>query len=134
MYSKFRSIWSSISTLLLAFVPVFKSCPPCPICMPKYAAILSFFGLELADYSQYLAPIMLLSMAFTLYFMYRQIRNKRLPKYPFYTALTSCILLLTSKYIFDNSFTVYSSMILLLVSVLIHNKFANKKCCNSLSH
>lgn len=62
---RLTSVTSTLSTLTLSFLPVLK-CPPCLLCMPKYAAILSFLGLELADYSHYLMPIMWLSMLVTV--------------------------------------------------------------------
>ena len=61
-----KNFFLGIPALLVSLLAVLKSCPPCPICMPKYAAILSFFGIPLAAYSQYLVPVMLLSMTFTL--------------------------------------------------------------------
>lgn len=129
LYAKFRSLWSSLSTLLIALVPVFKSCPPCPVCMPKYTALFAFFGLELADYSHYLAPVMLISMTFTLGSMFRQVKERKLPVSPLYTAFTSCIALLICRYVTDNTSGVYLSMLGLLGSVLLHTRSANRHHC-----
>ena len=130
---KIRDIGSNLITFLGALVPVFKSCPPCPICMPKYAAIFAFFGLELADYSQYLAPIMVTSMVISLVSMFYQVHIRKLKYYTFVCAFFSSVLLLVSKFIFDNTLMAYIFMGTLIASVIYHyhyiQKNADKKCC-----
>ena len=83
MYNRLKNVTANITTFFAALIPVFKSCPPCPLCMPKYAALFSFFGLELADYSHYLIPIMILSMLVSLGSMLFQAFSKGLSIYPF---------------------------------------------------
>lgn len=135
-FIRIRSIFSSVPAFLGALVPVFKSCPPCPVCMPKYAAILSLLGLELADYTHYLIPIMLVSMVLTLVFMIRQIIKRKLSFIPFYLALTSCFGLLIVKYIIDNEKIVYVFMISLFTSIVLHqmNLRKFKSCCSNHKH
>lgn len=131
MTSKLGAIGGNLTTFLTAMVPVFKSCPPCPICMPKYAAIFAFFGLKLADYSHYLVPIMLISMLLSLGSMYYQISRKQLTIYPFVGALLSCILLLVFKYSLDNVWLVYAAMLGLFGSIVLHYRLTNKSCCKA---
>ena len=123
-------------TFLLALVPVFKSCPPCPICMPKYAAIFAFFGLKLADYSQYLIPAMLVCMVITLASMCYQIRRKQLSWHPLGLASTSCGLLITFKYLISVPWLTYVMMFGLFSALIWHyhninNSKQNDCCCST---
>lgn len=131
MLVKLRTLGANFTTFLLALVPVFKSCPPCPICVPKYAAILALFGLELDDYSHYLIPIMLLCMLLSLSSMYYQVTKKRLPWYPFILAVSACSLLLIFKYIFNLQWVVYVMMLGLLCALLWHYRYLAlyRTCC-----
>ena len=132
---KIRNLASSVVTLIAALIPVFKSCPPCPVCMPKYAAIFAFFGLELSDYSHYLIPIMLVSMLISLTSMFYQIRHRKLKYYTFFTAFLSCLSLIISKFVFDHAMSSYICMSALLISMICHHKYIgkhsnNKTCCD----
>ena len=89
MKAKYPLFSSNVSTLIISLIPVFKSCPPCPICMPKYAALFGFFGLKLADYSYYLEPLMLLSMVTTLITMFYQTQTTKISKTPVLVATVS---------------------------------------------
>lgn len=131
VFDKFKTVFASIPTLLAAIIPVFKSCPPCPMCMPKYAAILSLLGLELADYSHYLMPLMFVSMACTIFFMLRQCLDKKVTKLPLLCAVLSCTGLLMSKYLLDNSIVTYVLMFGLMGSIVWHqfNLRQIKTCC-----
>lgn len=131
MANRFRAIRTNLATFLIALVPVFKSCPPCPICMPKYAAIFAFFGLKLANYSQYLIPLMLASMVVSLGSMYYQATKNHLKIHPFMGALTSCTLLIIFKYVFNNTWGTYTAMAGLFTSIVLHYQLLNKKSCNS---
>ena len=136
MFYRLQNIGTNLSTFVLALVPVFKSCPPCPICMPKYAALFAFFGLELADYSNYLVPVMFISMGLSLGSMYYQISKKHLVLYPFIGALSSCLLILISKFLIGNESGTYIGMLGLFGSIVMHYQSIsnyqspNKSCCN----
>ena len=133
--NKIRDIGSNIVTFLAALVPVFKSCPPCPLCMPKYAVVFAFFGLELADYSHYLVPVMLTSMLISLASMFYQIHQKQLRYHTFMCALLSSVLLIASKFIFDSTLGSYIFMGTLAISIVSHYQYVNKhsrtKCCSA---
>lgn len=126
---------SAASTVALSLIPVLKSCPPCPLCMPKYAAILSFLGLPLADYSHYLVPVMILSMAFTCVSMswqsYRYTHEWR----PAILAILSCSSILVARSL-DMQMLAYTGMGTLLVAVVLHQwKMKNRSaCCSSHCH
>lgn len=134
---KFSTFGTNIITFLAALVPVFKSCPPCPLCMPKYAAILSLFGLKLADYSQYLIPVMLVSLAISIGTIGYQTHKRKLKKFPFFGALTSAICILTFKYVIGFTWGTYAGMIGLFTSTVMHhrsvhqNQSAKKSCSTS---
>ncbi len=130
-HSKLKSVYADFVTFTVSIIPVFKSCPPCPICMPKYAAIFAFFGLKLADYSEYLVPIMLAALMLSLGSMYYQIISRKLNFYPFAIAAMSCLSLLACKYYFANEAGSYISMAGLLTGLLIHYRSLNKKCCST---
>lgn len=126
-----KTIGLNIVTFLSSLVPVFKSCPPCPICMPKYAALFAFFGLELADYSHYLIPVMLIGMLVSLVSIYYKCYKKRLKFYPFYLALSSCLCIMVCKFMIDNPIGVYIGMFGLLAGVVQHQFLLkkNNSCC-----
>jgi len=117
-------------TFLSALIPVFKSCPPCPICMPKYAALFAFFGLELADYSQYLIPLMLVSMMISLSSMYNQVLKKNITSTPFYIASISSVTLLASKFYFDSSVLSVIAMAGIFYAIFSHYSNLRKISCN----
>lgn len=127
-----RAIGKNISTFIVALIPVFKSCPPCPICMPKYAALFAIFGLKLADYSVYLIPVMILSMLWTLFSIYQNIKVYYLHLGHFLGSFICCCCLLIFKFIFVNVFATYISMCCLFCMLLYHYYCLNhvKSCCN----
>ncbi len=136
-----RQLCSSIPTFIIGLIPVLKSCPPCPLCIPKYAAVLTIFGLELADYRQYLVPIMLISITFTLWSMYNQTRLRKPIYTPLVIACVSCALLLFSKYFICNYTLTYIMMIVLLSSLIWHhttlglvNKCDKDKKCDCINN
>lgn len=126
-----NTIYANSITFMGSLVPVFKSCPPCAICMPKYAALFAFFGLELADYSQYLIPIMLASMLISLTIMYRQVKTYNLPQIIFYTALTASLTLIVSKFFFDSTPLSFIAMGTLLVCMIKHHLNLKTTCCQT---
>lgn len=128
-FSTFRYLSSNLMTILVGFIPVFKACPPCPTCVPIYAAILSLFGLKLADYSHYLLPVMLISMSYTLYSMSAQyVRSKR-SIMPLAVTASFCAILLGSKYIFFMPFVTYFAMVGLASAVLWNHTLKPVSCC-----
>ena len=131
MRSTVTTSTSSFMTFLLSLVPIFKSCPPCPVCMPQYAAIFAFFGLELADYSHFLIPMMLCLMLLSLGSMYTQIRKNHLSYQPLIAAIAASAMLLVSKYILDNTWLTYITMLSLITATIWHNRL-NKNICNTL--
>lgn len=124
-----KSITSNGVTFLGSLIPVFKSCPPCPICMPKYAAVFAFFGLELADYSQYLIPIMFISMFISLTSMNLQIIKKNLSSTPFHLALTSSVVLLISKFYLDSILLSGLAMTGIFLAIFFHYTNLKKVSC-----
>ena len=120
MKSRLSAISSNISTFIIGYIPVFKSCPPCAICMPKYAALFGFFGLKLADYSYYLQPLMGISMLISIGSMLIQVNTKNAPVYPVIGATISCTILFLSKYIADNFWITQIAMLGLLCFIGLH--------------
>lgn len=133
--SRLRFIGSSLVTFLLALVPVFKACPPCPACMPIYAALLGTLGLELSDYSAYLVPVMIASILLSLGTMFYRIRESRLTYAPFILGCLACIMLMVFKYVFDNTTATYVSLFSFICSIFWHHytykslKKSSRKCC-----
>lgn len=127
------SSWvGAISTFLLSLVPVFKSCPPCPMCMPKYAAVLSFLGVPLADYSHYLMPIMLVSMVFTIISLAIQGPKYYASGLSAYLALLACAIILIARYN-DLQAVNYLGMALLFAALVFHQfkmRQHKESCCN----
>ncbi len=126
---KIGTLAASLITYITALIPIFKSCPPCPVCMPQYAALFSLFGLKLADYSQYLIPIMLIGIGITLSSMYQQISIRQHPFITFYIALLASILLIIGKFIFDSNTLIYTAMLCLFTSTSYHHYKMRQKCC-----
>ena len=137
--SKIKIIPGMVLTFLLSLVPVFKSCAPCPMCMPIYAGLCSLVGIKFADYSAYLMPVMIISMMLTLVLMHKQRQNLNLPLHPLLFAASSCISILTSKYWLNVDLLVYISMVGLFASTLWHQAILSqnrsrkevgcKNCC-----
>lgn len=123
-----HSFAAQITTFLLAIIPFIGSCPTCPTCFPIYSAILSLFGLKLADYSFYLLPFILISMSISLRSMYQDITTQNLPALPFIGALISCTALLVFKYILAFPLLSYIAMLGLLTATLFHNRSVNHNC------
>lgn len=102
------------------------------MCVPKYAALLGIFGLELADYSVYLVPLMALSMLITLGLMYRQMRMRHLTHHPLLLAAVSCTGLLISKYVMGAGAFIYGAFMIGLFGAIIwhqRNMRQAKSCC-----
>lgn len=131
MKNYFKILGLNFITFLSSFIPVFKSCPPCPICMPKYAALFAFFGLELADYSYYLMPVMIIGMILSLLSIYYKCHKKNLKFEPFYLALSSCLCIVICKFVIDIHIGVYIGMFGLLIAIVQHHFSLRKKrsCC-----
>lgn len=128
-YKRVGTLVASLLTYITALVPIFKSCPPCPVCMPQYAALFALFGLKLADYSQYLIPIMLLGMSVTLSTIYQQTTTRQHPFFTFYAALLASVILISGKFVFDNDTLVYSAMLCLFISTSYHHYQMRQTCC-----
>jgi hypothetical protein len=126
------SFLATIPALLGGLVPVFKACPPCPVCMPIYCAILSIIGLELADYGAYLVPIMLVSMALTIGSIIYQTRYYHKNILLCSIAIFACSSILVGKFVLDLLPMVYIGMGS-LASVIFLNRQAvravRKACC-----
>ncbi|MBF13351.1 MAG: hypothetical protein CMF46_03195 [Legionellales bacterium] len=129
MKTKLQNAIGNSLTLSTAVIPIFKACPPCPICMPKYAAIFAFFGLEMSDYSEYLIPLMLVGISMTLLSTYQQVHRKQLSYRPFYAASFFSSTLLVSKFVYDNNWAIYFSMFGLLLSLTTHYMLMGQKTC-----
>ena len=119
----FREIKSALAntpTFIMTLVPVFKSCPPCPVCMPKYAALFAFFGLELADYSAYLEPLMVMTMLVSLVIMGRQVVVKESSFWPLLGATGCSMMIFATKFIMPNFWALQAGVIGLIVSHYCH--------------
>ena len=130
MTTRIRQLTGNCLTFLSALIPIFKSCPPCPICMPKYAALFAFFGLEMSDYSHYLVPVMLVGMLMTLLSMYQHCKVKNISRYPFFSSCVFSVLLLVAKFVYDNEWAIYSSMAGLFVSLILHYYTMGTSSCS----
>lgn len=128
-----KNFFLGIPALLVSLLAVLKSCPPCPVCMPKYAAILSFFGIPLAAYSHYLVPVMLVSMTFTLGTLFWQVKKSSVSSVPLILAATAAALILTGQYLVHFPPLTYGAMALFLTGVLLGQRNMKKKkkvaCC-----
>ena len=131
-FTKIRTLASSVPTFIVSLIPVFKSCPPCPICMPKYAAIFAFFGFELADYSMVLEPIIITTMLISLGLMCHQSITKKITMTPTLGAVFFSALLFVMKFIEDNFWGVQGALAGLLLSYYGHyyHLSTQKNCCN----
>jgi hypothetical protein len=114
----FRNILSAFPSFLISLIPIFKACPPCPLCMPKYAAILSLLGLPLADYSHYLTPLMLLSMAFTLWSLHYQAKKFSFDHGPFCLCLSAIALLILNRFLFTFTWGAYGGLGLFFIAIV----------------
>ncbi|SCA58345.1 Uncharacterized protein AB751O23_AA_00140 [Chlamydiales bacterium SCGC AB-751-O23] len=128
----FKNFLNLISTLLLSLVPLFKSCPPCPLCMPKYAAILSFFGIPLAEYNHILTPLMLISMVATVISLAYQAKKYHFSYFSTILAASACLWIVGARYGLENIELSYVGMGALLVSIVKNQKDLSSKktpCC-----
>lgn len=121
-----RSFINAIPGFLVSLIPLFKSCPPCPMCMPKYAAILSLLGLELADYSAYLTPLMLISFAYTIISTYIYRTRFGLSLAPWGILVAACGGILVSKFVLDAMNLVYAAMFVFFIGLIWHNSSMTK--------
>lgn len=97
-----KSVLANTPTLIMSLVPVCKSCPPCPVCMPKYAALFAFFGLALADYSAYLEPLMITTMLGSSVIMGRQVWVRESSFWPLLGTTGCSVAIFASKFVMPN--------------------------------
>lgn len=124
-----RHVGSNLATVLLTLIPVFKTCAPCPTCMPIYAAIFSLFGLELADYSHYIIPAMLVSMLISVITMYQQTIATKTSFKPVIACVIASLLLLFSKFVTHSPWGVIFAMSALLGATLQHQYSIRQSLC-----
>ena len=126
LFAKLKLFFLNSVTVLGVIFPVFKSCPPCPMCMPKYAAILSLFGLKLSDYNHYIMPLMLISMLVSISTIGLQTYKKSLKLFPFICSFSSVCGILIFKYTFHIMWMTYISMFCFLIGTVLHHLSLNK--------
>ena len=131
MRSKINIYSSNVSTFIISLIPLFKSCPPCPICMPKYAALFGFFGLKLADYSYYLEPLMAISMLITLATMLYETKKEEKSYLPSLVATFCCAVIFTGKFSIDNFWITQIAVLGLFSTIILHYLLPIRKnqCC-----
>ena len=125
---------SSTLTCIIAVIPVFATCAPCPTCMPVYAAIFSFFGFQLADYSTYLMPAMLLSMGTSIAMMFRQAQKRGLSHAPMLMTIAICSVLFISKFMVYSEWLTYVCTLGMITATLMHRRNAKQALCGQCSH
>lgn len=69
MHKTSTSIFHSIGAVFTSLM----SCAACPACLPIYAGLLSFLGVELFEINAYFFPLMIASLGLTLALMAWQI-------------------------------------------------------------
>ncbi len=135
-----KSALANTPTFIMSLVPVFKSCPPCPVCMPKYAALFAFFGLELADYSAYLEPLMITTMLVSLVIMGRQVWVQKSSFWPLVGATGCSMAIFATKFVTPNFWVLQAAVIGLIISHYYHylclsamkiSCSGNAECANS---
>ncbi|MCB1135763.1 MAG: MerC domain-containing protein [Chlamydiia bacterium] len=133
---EFFRFLSSIPAFLGSVIPVFKACPPCPVCMPIYAGILSLLGLELAEYGHFVVPVMLISMTITIVSLWIQSTRGHRKQAAFWLALTGCSVILFAKFALDFLPLVYCGMACLITALVLNRRFARaaKTCCGHHHH
>jgi uncharacterized membrane protein YoaK (UPF0700 family) len=126
----------SIPALIGSVLPVFKACPPCPVCMPIYAGILSLLGLELAEYGHFVVPVMLFSMLVTLASLAYQAYRIHHKPWAFLIAFTSCSAILIFKFGFDFLPPVYCGMAGMVTALVMNRRFVKRvgSCCGAHAH
>lgn len=125
-----------VSPLFVALLSAVKACPPCPMCMPKYAALLAFFGLEGEHYIRSLALLTILFMCISLVSMYINTKRKQSPWYPLVLACISCGMILSSKYCIPQSMMIWGTYLgisTLFISTFLHHQSCKKSCCKALT-
>lgn len=125
---------SNTLTCIIAVIPVFASCAPCPTCMPVYAAIFSFFGFQLADYSTYLMPAMLLSMVISIAMMFHQAQKRGLSHAPMLMTIATCSMLFISKFMVNSVWLTYVCMLGMITASFMHRRNAKQTPCGQCSH
>jgi hypothetical protein len=126
-------VFVTIPALIGSLLPVFKACPPCPVCMPIYCGILSLIGLEIADYAAYLAPIMIGSMCLTLGSLFYQAQRYHKNYLSFLVTSSSCCAIIIAKFTFDFLPVVYLGMAGLITGIILNRramKGLKKGCCS----
>jgi hypothetical protein len=88
--------------------------------MPKYAALFAFFGLELADYSAYLEPLMVVTMLVSLVIMGRQVVVKESSFWPLLGATGCSMMIFATKFVMPSFWALQAGVIGLIVSHYCH--------------
>jgi mercuric ion transport protein len=89
----------------------------CPACWPAYAGLLSSLGLGFFDYTPYMLPMMAIFIAVALVALAWRASRRR-GYAPFLLGLFASVILLVSKFYFDNDPAMWTGLALLVTASL----------------
>jgi len=120
-------IFTGVGTLVLSLL----SCAICPLCLPMYAGLLSFVGIELGGLHAFFFPIMIIFSFVTLGFMAYQIYTREGKWAPFKLALGAAFGMGVFSF-YDYEYALYACLALFMGSILWNKKsliHADRSCC-----
>jgi len=102
MKRSWKSIVSSIPSVAVALLPSFS----CPSCWPTYAAFMSVIGIGVFDYSEYLLPITVVAIVFSLTMLgWQALRRKWYS--PLILAIVGSIIHIVGRFKFESQLISY---------------------------
>lgn len=120
--------WSPVVSTLGTILSSLLSCAACPACLPIYAGILSFCGVELFEINTYFFPIMLGFLAVTLLMMLVQVIRNKADFKPLLMC-SACALIVVWSAVDGKEMALYLSLAGFMASVFWNKALLKKKVC-----
>lgn len=118
-----------VPTVFIALLPKLT----CPACWPAYTAILSSMGVGFVNYTPYLFPLTTIFLVVAILALYYQATIQK-QYMPFIIGFVASLIILVSKFVFNNNFIMYFGLAILMVASLWNVKYTlstKKKVCTA---
>lgn len=117
--------WKKNIAIIPAVGAVFIPGITCPACWPAYAGLLGSLGIGFINYSPYLLPLVVIFLLLAIASLFYKAKERRGYR-PFLLGLTSALLLIVGRFVFQNAFLLYCGVIL-LIAASVWNSWPVKK-------
>lgn len=106
-----KSVITTVPSVAIGILPSFS----CPSCWPAYAALLSSVGLGVYDYSEYLMPITITALAFSIAMLGWQAVHRKW-FFPLILALIGSFIHLVGRFVLESDPVSYTGLAMLFIA------------------